>query len=139
MILGLYGTVSPNKGMGILRKKPLKSGTEEHLIGRLESRTLPRSVVKFVHSSVRIFLRQLREVHSLGEVLAYKSVCVLTKPPLPRVVRTGEVPVRTKLAGDLFMRREFLAVIARHRLEVVVHGHSRLEYGPGDGTGFFVL
>ena len=59
MISGSYETVSPNKGMGILRKKPLKSGTEEHLIGCLESKTLPRSVVKFVHSSVRIFLHLL--------------------------------------------------------------------------------
>ena len=69
--------------MGILRKKPLKSGTEEHLVGRLESKTLSRSILQFVHNSIGIFPRQLREVHSLGEIPAYKSVCVFTRPTLP--------------------------------------------------------
>lgn len=70
---------------------------EEHLIRHLESKTLSRSVVQFVHNFLCIFLLQLSKIHSLGEVLAYESVCVLTKPPLPRVVGASEVPVGRKL------------------------------------------
>ena len=70
---------------------------EEYLIRHFEPKTSSRSVVQFVHNFLCIFLLQLSKVHSLGEVLAYESVCVPTQPPLPRVAGAGEVPVGRKL------------------------------------------
>ncbi len=35
------------------------------------------------------FLAKTTEVHSLGEILAYETVCVLTKPPFPRSGKDG--------------------------------------------------
>ena len=55
--------------------------SEEYLIRCFKTKASSRSVIQFVHNSVRIFLSQIRKVHSLWEVLPYEP-SVFSQDPL---------------------------------------------------------
>ena len=115
------------------------SGAEEYLIRCFESEAFHRSVIQFVHNSVRTFLFQSSEAHSLWELLPYKSVCIFIISTSPRVVRMSEGPLCREPLWGFIIQHEFLCVIARHSLKAFAHGRCRLEYGPGHRGSFSVL
>ena len=75
------------------------------------SRSFSRSVVELVGDGVALLLGQGTQVHPFGQVLANQSLGVLVRAPLPRMVRRGEVELRSARLLDPPVTVELAPVI----------------------------
>ena len=79
-------------------------------------------MVKFPFDLGKHFICQLAEVRSFRNVLAYQPVRVFVCAPLPRVVWACEVELGIESLRYLLMAGEFLSVISRYRMYLVLVG-----------------
>lgn len=78
--------------------------------------------VQFPFNLSKHLMRQLAEVRTLGDVLAYQPVCILVCTSFPRVVWVGEVELGIEPLRNLLMAGEFLSVVSRYRMYLVLVG-----------------
>ena len=77
-------------------------------------------MVQFPFYLGRHLICQLAEVRAFRDVLAYQPVCVLVCGTLPGVVWTCEVELGIEPLRNLLMAGEFLSVVSRYRMYLVL-------------------
>ena len=77
-------------------------------------------MVQFPFYLGKHLISQLAEVRALGDVLAYQPVCVLVCTSFPRVVWASEVELGIEPLHNLLMAGEFLSVVSRYRMYLVL-------------------
>ena len=79
-------------------------------------------MVEFPFYFCKHLICQLAEIRAFRNVLAYQPVYVLVCTPLPGVVRTCEIELGIEPLRNLLMAGEFLSVVSRYRVYLVLIG-----------------
>lgn len=81
------------------------------LIGSLIAQTLPWAEIYFLFYRFDIRIGHIIHRFPLRQILADQSVCVLVRPPFPRMVWRRKIELDAKLLRDFRMEGEFLSPV----------------------------
>ena len=87
----------------------------ENLSGSSIAESLARTIIELRADGRHCAVAFSGQIRSLGPILSYQAVGVFVAASLPGTVGLGEVDLRVEGFAEMFMLREFLAVVKRSR------------------------
>ena len=109
----------------ILRSRELSSQVQQNRKMNFSrgfiAENLSWTVIQLILHALDSLLRNIRQILTLGEILAQQSICILICPPLPRVVRQRKVELYTAQPfRHPFMVTELAPTIRRNGFQGVI-------------------